>query len=195
MRHPTLIQRRAGELIMSINLRESDRDQLFLLPPSVADWLPSDHLAFFVLDVVAEFDLVALGDRRAVFSSAWAVRARGTRRVSGDLNRRHQDRGERLGMEPHAPSARRRGGNVTMRIENHADTKTLHGFIKSVVSDDAEATYTDDLAAYNGIADENTRHETVNHSAKEYVHGDVHTTALSPFGRCWTGASSVRFIR
>src|ERR1700733_569094 len=57
MRDPTLIQRRTGELIMSINLRESDRDQLFLLPPSVADWLPSAHLAFFVLDVVAELDL------------------------------------------------------------------------------------------------------------------------------------------
>ena len=44
---------------MSINLRESDRDQLFLLPPSIVDWLPDDHLAFFVLDVVAELDLAA----------------------------------------------------------------------------------------------------------------------------------------
>src|SRR5271156_1319575 len=50
---------RAGELVMAINLRETDRDQLFLLPPSVADWLPSDHLAFFVLVVVAELDLAA----------------------------------------------------------------------------------------------------------------------------------------
>ena len=44
---------------MAINLREVDRDQLLLLPPSVADWLPDDHLAFFVLDVVAELDLAA----------------------------------------------------------------------------------------------------------------------------------------
>jgi hypothetical protein len=44
---------------MSINLRESDRDQLFLLPPSIVDWLSDDHLAFFVLDVVAELDLAA----------------------------------------------------------------------------------------------------------------------------------------
>jgi transposase len=34
-----------------------DRDQLLLMPPSVADWLPEDHLAWFVLDVVAELDL------------------------------------------------------------------------------------------------------------------------------------------
>lgn len=29
------------------------------MPPSVRDWLPEDHLAFFVLDVVAELDLAA----------------------------------------------------------------------------------------------------------------------------------------
>jgi transposase len=42
---------------MSANLREADRDQLWLMPPSLADWLPEDHLAWFVLDVVAELDL------------------------------------------------------------------------------------------------------------------------------------------
>ncbi len=42
---------------MAVNVREVDRDQLWLMPPSVADWLPEDHLAFFVLDVVAELDL------------------------------------------------------------------------------------------------------------------------------------------
>lgn len=29
------------------------------MPPSVRDWLPGDHLAFFVIDVVAELDLTA----------------------------------------------------------------------------------------------------------------------------------------
>jgi transposase len=38
-------------------VREVERDQLFLMPPSVADWLPEGHLAWFVLDVVAELDL------------------------------------------------------------------------------------------------------------------------------------------
>ena len=44
---------------MSANVREADRDQLWLMPPSLADWLPEDHLAWFVLDVVAELDLTA----------------------------------------------------------------------------------------------------------------------------------------
>ena len=42
---------------MAVNVRCGDMDQLMLMPPSVRDWLPEDHLAFFVLDVVAELDL------------------------------------------------------------------------------------------------------------------------------------------
>jgi transposase len=41
---------------VAYNFSPVDREQL-LLPPSVADWLPEDHLAWFVLDVVAEFDM------------------------------------------------------------------------------------------------------------------------------------------
>lgn len=44
---------------MAVNVRGGDREQLFLMPPSVIDWLPEDHLAWFVLDVIAELDLAA----------------------------------------------------------------------------------------------------------------------------------------
>ena len=44
---------------MAFNFVAVDREQLMLMPPSVADWLPEDHLAWFVLDVVAELDLTA----------------------------------------------------------------------------------------------------------------------------------------
>lgn len=40
-----------------MNVRAGDVDQLLLMPPSVRDWLPENHLAFFVIDVVAELDL------------------------------------------------------------------------------------------------------------------------------------------
>ncbi|MCZ7532628.1 MAG: transposase [Acidimicrobiia bacterium] len=40
-----------------VNLRTVDRDQLLLMPPSLSDWLPPDHLAWFIVDVVAELDL------------------------------------------------------------------------------------------------------------------------------------------
>jgi transposase len=39
------------------NFLPCDRDQELLLPPSLREWLPEDHLAWFVLDAVAELDL------------------------------------------------------------------------------------------------------------------------------------------
>ena len=36
-----------------------DREQSFLLPPDVRDWLAQDHLAWFVIDAVGEMDLDA----------------------------------------------------------------------------------------------------------------------------------------
>src|SRR3954452_23946109 len=36
-----------------------DREQSFLLPPDVREWLPANHLAWFVIDAVAEMKLDA----------------------------------------------------------------------------------------------------------------------------------------
>lgn len=41
---------------MARSYRPVVRDQEFLLPPNMADWLPEDHLAWFVLDVVDRID-------------------------------------------------------------------------------------------------------------------------------------------
>jgi transposase len=40
--------------------REFDRDQMFLLPPSVQEWLPEGHLAYLVVDVVDQLDLSSI---------------------------------------------------------------------------------------------------------------------------------------
>lgn len=37
-----------------------DRDTAYLLPPSVQEWLPADHLARYAVDVVEALDLSAL---------------------------------------------------------------------------------------------------------------------------------------
>ncbi len=55
---------------MAYNFVAADREQLMLMPPSVADWLPEDLLARFVLDVVAELDLTG-------FHSGYRVDGRG----------------------------------------------------------------------------------------------------------------------
>lgn len=42
---------------MAYNFLSCDRNQTYLLPPSLADWLPEGHLAWFVLDAVEQIDL------------------------------------------------------------------------------------------------------------------------------------------
>jgi transposase-like protein len=71
--------------------------------------------------------------------------------------------------------AAQRGGEVRLEVIGDRTREVLHNFIKKYTADNTEAIYTDDWPAYNGIADEDTRHETVNHSAEEWVRGDVHT--------------------
>lgn len=44
---------------MGQNFIACDREQSFLLPPDVREWLPEDHFAWFVLDAVAQMDLGA----------------------------------------------------------------------------------------------------------------------------------------
>jgi transposase len=46
-----------------------DREQSFLMPPDVREWLPRRHLAWFVIDAVAEMDL-------EVFCAAYRVDGR-----------------------------------------------------------------------------------------------------------------------
>src|SRR4051812_281782 len=65
---------------MPQNFLACDRDQALLLPPSLRDWLPEDHLAWLVLEAVDEFDLSAFygayredGHGRAAFEPAMMV--------------------------------------------------------------------------------------------------------------------------
>jgi hypothetical protein len=44
---------------MAKNFIAVDREQVFLMPPSLREWLPEGHLAWCVLDAVAEMDLSA----------------------------------------------------------------------------------------------------------------------------------------
>jgi transposase len=79
------------------NFLPCDRDQELLLPPSLREWLPEDHLAWFVLDAVDEIDLSAFyrvyrndGWGRAAFEPqmmvalllyAYAIGERSSRRI------------------------------------------------------------------------------------------------------------------
>jgi transposase len=65
---------------MAQNFLACDREQAYLMPPSLRDWLAADRLAWCVLDAVAEMDLSAIyaayradGHGRAAFDPAMMV--------------------------------------------------------------------------------------------------------------------------
>lgn len=48
---------------MSKVFRPYEPEQVFLMPPSIQEWLPPDHLAYFICDVVDHLDLSAIVSR------------------------------------------------------------------------------------------------------------------------------------
>ena len=58
---------------MAYNFRPVERDQQFLLAPSLRDWLPDDDLAWVVLDAVEQLDLGAI--RARYRSDGWGAPA------------------------------------------------------------------------------------------------------------------------
>jgi transposase len=65
---------------MPQNFIDCDREQSFLLPPSLRDWLAEDHVAWFVIDAVGQFDLHAFyaayrvdGHGRAAYDPSMVV--------------------------------------------------------------------------------------------------------------------------
>jgi len=76
---------------MAQNFVGADRGQVFLVPPSLRDWLPQDHLAWWVIDAVAEMDLSAF--MRGIARMVTAVRPMNRRCWHGGVALRLRGRG------------------------------------------------------------------------------------------------------
>jgi transposase-like protein len=77
--------------------------------------------------------------------------------------------------------ALQRGGEIRLRVEkrsNKETRETVREFLKETTDPATERIYTDECPAYEGIEDEDTKHETVNHRCEEWVRGDVHTNSM-----------------
>ena len=72
----------------------------------------------------------------------------------------------------------RASGKVRAEKIVSPDKETLHDFVDRNVQNGADV-YTDSLQAYIGMPDVN--HESVDHSAGEYVRGEIHTQNLESF--------------
>ena len=66
---------------------------------------------------------------------------------------------------------------VSAKVVEHTDAKTLQGFVSEHAATGA-IVYTDEAAAYKGMPFE---HESIKHSAGEYVRGAAHTNGIESF--------------
>jgi transposase-like protein len=71
-----------------------------------------------------------------------------------------------------------RDGDIRLKVIKSPSRYWLHKFIHETTDPKTEAIYTDEAKAYKGIADSDTRHETVKHLEEEWVRGDVHTNSV-----------------
>lgn len=71
-----------------------------------------------------------------------------------------------------------RDGQIRLQVIPNQRKHNVQTFIKGVISEDAEAIFTDELKSYVGVGSDKTRHEAVEHTADEWVRGDVHTQTV-----------------
>jgi predicted RNA-binding Zn-ribbon protein involved in translation (DUF1610 family) len=75
-----------------------------------------------------------------------------------------------------------RKGNVVCKIIEDTSIETLNGFIDQTISEKVDLVATDMSAGYReGMPYYIRRHEAVDHRAKEYVRGQVHTNNIENF--------------
>ena len=68
-----------------------------------------------------------------------------------------------------------RKGNVVCQMIEHADAKTMNGFVRKTVSVTVDLVATDDNPGYGYLKALGYKHDVVNHSDREYVRGKIHT--------------------
>jgi transposase-like protein len=76
-----------------------------------------------------------------------------------------------------------RKGRVIARTAEDVTMKTLHGFVKEYVLPKSTV-FTDEFASYNGLDQMpgmEYEHRRINHEAKVYVMGDIHTNTIEGF--------------
>ncbi len=73
-----------------------------------------------------------------------------------------------------------RKGRVVALAATDATRETLHGIAKEYILPESMV-FTDDCAAYDGLAAIGYPHRRINHSARVYVVGDIHTNTIDGF--------------
>jgi transposase-like protein len=73
-----------------------------------------------------------------------------------------------------------RGGRVSAMTSDNASKATLHAIAKEKILP-ASTVFTDEWQGYKGLGNHGYLHKRINHAAKVYVSGDVHTNTIEGF--------------
>lgn len=73
-----------------------------------------------------------------------------------------------------------RDGNVMAEVVENVKKKTRQPIIKANIQAGSDI-FTDELKSYGSLAKKGYKHQTVNHSAGEYVRGEAHTNSVEGF--------------
>lgn len=110
------------------------------------------------LDGIVEMDETYIGGKQWGAGSGWRKRENNKEVVIG---------------------IRQRGGDLRFFHAEDAKSGTLAKYIRENISEDVDVIVTDELPAYHkALGELDAKHETVCHSAKEYVRGDVYTNTV-----------------
>jgi transposase-like protein len=99
------------------------------------------------------------------------------RRVKAGLNKYTPTHWEN---KPIVFGAVERGGKVRATIIPDSRAGTVQGKVREYVLPES-LIYTDDWAGYHGLGRRDYTHRRINHSARVYVEGDVHTQTIDGF--------------
>lgn len=92
--------------------------------------------------------------------------------------RSHGKRGRGTKKRP-VLGIRQRNGELRLFHAENVTSRSLEKFMRENISKDADIVFTDELAAYRGIAKRmGLKHAMVQHGIKEYVRGDAHTNTI-----------------
>jgi transposase-like protein len=74
-----------------------------------------------------------------------------------------------------------RKGNVVCQVIENTSAKTFDSFVRKTVSDKVSLVATDEALGYEHLTKLGYKHKRVNHSAGEYVRGEIHTANIDSF--------------
>lgn len=101
--------------------------------------------------------------------------------IGGKEKNKHADKKTNAGRGTVGKTAvmgmRERGGRTIAMPIQGTDSESLHKEICANI-EQGSTLHTDEHRGYNGISEKSFSHETVNHSAGEYVRGDVSTNGI-----------------